>query len=93
MILYLSIIFIATAIIIVFNCLFGGYVFDYNILWVMVATILSVIAEIAIQGLFAFIVHSCPENWFDGNKKIFQVSSKERKFYDFLQIYEFCVFQ
>ena len=85
MVLYLSIIFVAMAIIIVFNCLFGGYAFDNSTLWVILTTTLMVVGEILIQGLFAFIVHSLPNKWFDG-KKFFEVSRKERKFYEKLKI-------
>lgn len=84
MILYLSIIFIATAIIILLNCLLGGL--DYSVWWIIFATILSVVVEIAIQGFFAFIVHLCPNKWFSEDKRFFQVSSKERKFYEKLKI-------
>ena len=72
-------------IIIVFNCLFGGYAFDYSVLWVILTTMLMVIGEIAIQALFAGIIHSLPSKWFDG-KKFFEVSRKERKFYEKLKI-------
>jgi hypothetical protein len=85
MVLYLSIILISMGIIMLFNCLFGGYVFDYNILWVIISTTMCVIVEIALQGLVAFVIHSCPDKWFI-NKKIFNVSNGERKFYDRLKI-------
>lgn len=86
MVLYLSIIFLAMAVIIVTNCLVGGFVFDYSTLWVIVATTLSVIVEIAIQGLFAGVIHALPDKWFGDDKKIFQVSKRERKFYEKIKI-------
>lgn len=73
-------------IIILCNCLFGGYAFDYNVLWVILATTMCVIVEIAIQGLFAFLIHSLPDKMFGNDKKCFQVSKRERKFYDKIKI-------
>jgi len=86
MVLYLSTIGIAMFLIALFNILFGTYAFATSALWVIIAVILSTIIEIAICGIFAGIIHSLPNKWFSNDKKIFQVSRKERKFYEKLKI-------
>lgn len=86
MLLYLSTIFIAMAIIIVLNCVFGGYSFDNYIWWVILSVALSVVVEIIIDLIFAGIIHALPNKWFSKDKKCFQVSRKERKFYEKLHI-------
>ena len=86
MILYLTTILIAMAIIISFNTLFNSMVSGISVFWTICVVTLAVILEIAIDGLFAFIVHSLPSKWFGKDKKFFDVSRKERKFYDKLNI-------
>lgn len=86
MALYLGIIFIAVALITLFNGLFNQALFNCSPILILLITILGVIIEIAIEGLVAFIVHSLPDRLFGKDKKIFAVSKKERKFYDKLHI-------
>lgn len=86
MVLYLSIIFIATTLIAVLNIFCNPMVINYSWWWVVLATVLSVIIEIAIDGIFAGLVHAIPDKYFDPNKKVFEVSKKERKFYEKLKI-------
>lgn len=86
MTLYLSIILIAMAIIISFNTLNNSMVLGFSPFWVMCVVTLGVVVEIAIDGLFAFIIQSLPDRWFNKDKKIFNVSRKERKFYEKLKI-------
>lgn len=86
MVLYLSVIFVCMAIIAMFNIVLGSYAFANSQLWVILAVTLSVILEIAIQGLIAFIVNHLPKKWFAHDKKCFQVSKKERNFYEKLKI-------
>lgn len=86
MLLYLSTIFIAMVIIIVLNCVLGGYAFDNYILWIVLSVTLSVFVEIIIDLIFAGIIHSMPNKLFSKDKKCFQVSRKERKFYEKLRI-------
>ena len=86
MILYLSIVFIAIAAISVLNIFLGSFAFDYSAIWIICAVVLSVIAEIAIQGIIATIVKHMPNKWFAHDKKLFKISKKERNFYEKLKI-------
>lgn len=70
----------------VLNICLGTYDFDNSALWVVVAVVLSVVVEIAISGLFSFIVERSPDKCFNPNKKIYTVSKKEQKFYEKLGI-------
>lgn len=70
------------AIISVLNIVFGTYNFDYSQLWVVLAVVLSTIVEIAISGLFSAITEHAPEKYFTPDKKLYNVSKKEQKFYE-----------
>ena len=86
MVLYLSIVFIAMAVISMLNIVFGSYDFSNYQLWVILAVLFSVVAEIAIQGIIATIVKHLPNKWFTHDKKLFKISKKERSFYEKLKI-------
>ena len=86
MILYLSIIFICMAIISVLNIILGTSFFGYTPWTVIGLVCLSVVAEIVIDLILAGIVSALPNKVFDPNKKCFDVSKKERKFYEKLGI-------
>ena len=86
MILYLSIVFGGSALISLFNILLGTYDFNHSAIWVILAVVLSVIAEIAIQGVVATIVKHMPNRWFSHDKKLFKISKHERKFYEKIKI-------
>lgn len=82
MILYLSIIIIATIAIAVCNILFNPVAMDWAWYWVAIGTVLSTIAEIGIDGLFAALIHAIPDKHFDPSKKCFTVGKRERRFYE-----------
>ncbi|MBQ4542441.1 MAG: hypothetical protein IJA23_06345 [Clostridia bacterium] len=86
MILYLSIVFGGTALISLLNILLGSYNFNHSALWVICAVVLSVIVEIAIQGVVATIVKHLPNKWFSHDRKLFKISKHERKFYEKIKI-------
>lgn len=86
MVLYLSIVFIAMALIMFFNIWLGVPVFEYSPLYVMIAVVFSVVIEIAIQGIIATIVNHLPDKWFTHDKKFFKISKNERKFYEKIKI-------
>ena len=86
MILYLSIVFGGTALISLLNILLGSYDFSYSAIWVICAVVLSVIVEIAIQGVVATIVKHLPNKWFAHDRKLFKISKNERKFYEKIKI-------
>lgn len=86
MVLYLSIVFGAVALISGLNIAFRDFSFNYSAVWVIVAVVLTTILEIAIQGIIATIVNHLPDKWFTHDKKIFKISKKERNFYEKLKI-------
>ena len=86
MALYLTTIIIAVIIITSFNTLFNPMMSQFSPLLVMGMVILGVVIEIAIDAIFAYIVHSLPNRWFAKEKKFFDVSRRERKFYEKLNI-------
>ena len=87
MLLYTLIISIATVIIILANFFIAGNLDLNNLLWLSIDTVTGVIAIIAWDGLMAFIIRrALPMSWFSPGKKIFQVSKKEKKFYQSIKI-------
>lgn len=86
MVLYLSIIFIAMAIISILNICLGTYTFDNYQLWVVMAVVLSTVVEIAISGIFSALTEYTPDKWYKPHRKFYQVSKKEQKFYEKLGI-------
>ncbi len=87
MLLYTLIISIATVIIILANFFIAGSLDLNNLLWLFIDTVTGVIAVIAWDGLMAFIIRrALPMSWFSPGKKIFQVSKKEKKFYQSIKI-------
>lgn len=82
MILYLSIIIISMAIIAIFNIVCNIEIFpNSNPLYVILIVVMAVICEIIIDLILAGIIHSLKDKYFD-NKKFFDVSKKERQFYE-----------
>lgn len=85
MILYLSIIIISMIIITIFNAVFNLQNFSNNVLIVIACVIVATLIEIVIDLILAWIVHSQKDKYFE-NKRFFEVSPKERKFYEKLKI-------
>lgn len=86
MVMYFSIIGVSGFVIALLNILLGTYSFDNSAIWVSLAVVIGIVFEFAIDGLFAGIIHSFPNKWFEKDKKCFQVSKNERKFYEKLKI-------
>lgn len=86
MILYLTVVFVATALIALLNIFLNPMVSLYSWWWIALATVISVIIEIALDGIFAGLVHAIPDKYFDINKKVFNVRKSERKFYEKIKI-------
>ena len=87
MLLYVSVISVATVIIILANFFVSGNVDLNNLLRLSIDTVTGVIAIIAWDGLMAFLIRRLlPISWFTPGKKIFQVSKKEKKFYQSIKI-------
>lgn len=86
MVLYISTIIICMIIISVLNILLGTSTFGYSAGEVIGLVCIGVLIEIVIDLIIAGIVSKCPIKWFDPDKKMYQVSKKERKFYEKLGI-------
>ncbi len=86
MILYFTIITIACGIIMMLN--FAMPIADYpNFpLWSMLVLVLSVVGAFLLDLVCATVVHFMKNAWFDDKHKIFQVSKREKRFYERLGI-------
>ena len=84
MILYLSIILIFVVFLSAINVLCGFNTISQSSTIIII--FLAPVIEIAIDGIFAFIVHLLPESWFGVDNKFYKVSDKERKFYENIKI-------
>jgi glycosyl-4,4'-diaponeurosporenoate acyltransferase len=82
MILYLLIIFGCSLVIAATVALWSGQ--NFLILFGLVA--IGVVFEIAVDGLVATIARLMPAKCADHTKKVYQVSAKEKKFYEKLKI-------
>ena len=82
MILYLTIIFVVSCTVALFNALFASMGAGIAVLH----TALNVVLMVAIDAIVALIVHSVPEEKIDPFKKIFVANNKERKFYEKLGV-------
>ena len=85
MILTFSVIFCAVVLICSFDIIVLSPSMGVSPWFFVFAVIISVIYQFAIDGVFAFIVSKCPNKWFE-NKKFFEVSKKEQRFYEKLGI-------
>ena len=58
--------------------------FNSSLEWhyIILATILFVVASVIIDGLVAFIIRRLPYKWIRSQSKFFNVSKKEVRFYD-----------
>lgn len=86
MVLYLSIVIIATIVIAVANILFNPVAMDWAWYWVAIGSVISTIAEIGINAIFATLIQALPDRYFDPSKNRFIVGKKERRFYEKLGI-------
>lgn len=83
---YLCIISSAVLILILINAILAVTIFNVSF-WVMLdAIIVSVIFVILTDTFFAILIGMFPKKWFDAKKKCFNVSKKEQKFYEKLNI-------
>ena len=86
MVLYICSIVGAMTLIAGFNIWLGTPVFGYSAWFVVLAVVSTTVFQIAIDGLFAFIVNKLPNKWFDEKNKHFVVSKRAVKFYEALKI-------
>ena len=86
MILYGSIIFVCVCLLTGVNAVFAAPRFGVSFWFILGAVLINVVAVIAVDGLFAFLIRRLPEKWFGHERRFFQVSAKEKKFYEKLKI-------
>jgi len=87
MVLYLSIISIATILAAILTIVVNSVqFFSLAALAIFGLSILTVVFEIALNGAVALIIHWLPKSWFLYERKIFKVFKWERKFYEKIQI-------
>lgn len=85
MLLTFSVIGIAMVIICTLDIIFAAPAMNVSPWFFIVAVTVSIVYQFAIDGLFAWVVSKCPNKWFE-NKKFFNVSKKEQRFYEKLGI-------
>jgi glycosyl-4,4'-diaponeurosporenoate acyltransferase len=68
------------------NALFAMPVFEFSIGYIIRSSLLTVVGTIAIDGIFAAVIRRLPEKWFAHDRKFFNVSAKEKKFYEKIKI-------
>ena len=74
MILYCTIIVVCVCLLTAANMIFAAPVFGFGFWFVLRAVLLSVVAVIAVDGLFAFLIRRLPAKWFAHDRKFFSVS-------------------
>lgn len=85
MILYLSVIGIAVVLICGFDILVMCPIMKVSPWFFVLAVLGSVVYQVAVDGLFAFICERIPDKWVK-DKKFFEVSKQEQHFYEKLGI-------
>lgn len=85
--IYFSSIILAAVIVGAVNYFFNFAAFNFNAWNIVLCVVVSLVAVIAIDGLFATLVRwSCPKKWFAVEKEGFAASKKECRFYEKLGI-------
>lgn len=67
------------------DLIFAAPHFGFGFWFALGGVSLNVVLAIAVDGLFAFLIRRMPAKWFSHDKKIFQVSAREKKFYETLK--------
>lgn len=85
--IYFSSIILAAVIVGAVNYFFNFAAFNFNAWNIVLCVVVSLVAVIAIDGLFATLVRwICPKKWFAVEKEGFAASKKECRFYEKLGI-------
>ena len=77
--LYLVIILVGMILISGLNIIFNSFL-DWH--YIILATILFVIASVIVDGIVAFLIRRLPYKWLNSESKFFEVSKKELRFYE-----------
>lgn len=86
MLLVLSIIIGAMTLICSLDIIFASSAMGVSPWFFVMAVCVSTVYQVAVDGLFAFLVNKIPDKWVRG-KKFFNVSKKEQKFYEKLGVH------
>lgn len=86
MIIYIVTIIVGMVLIAGLNIVFNSTFYSLPIYYIILAVVISTVAVIAIDGLFAFLIRRLPKKWFHHDKKCFIVGKRELKFYDAIGI-------
>lgn len=81
--LYYGFIFICMAVIAVLNYFFAAPVYGFDIGFIILAVVISVVAVVVVDLIFAGIVRwLLPRKWFSHEKKRFSAGKRECRFYE-----------
>ena len=81
--IYYSIIVVCMCIISLINIFVGKSIFNFSVEYIIIAVIISTIAVIVVDGVFATLVRrGLPEKWFSNSKTWFCANKTECKFYE-----------
>ena len=86
MIIYSIIIGSTLVFIILFNLLFAIPCYGYDIIFVLKAIGINILAVFLIDAFIAFIIHKLPKKWFNCEKSIFYIYKWERIIYEKIKI-------
>ena len=87
MFLFVMEIVVAGIIVSLFNVFYMPWKFGVNPWLTLLFVWIAVLGEVAINAIGAtFIRRALPKKWFNHEKKVFQVSPKEKKFYEKIKI-------
>ena len=79
MILYGSIIFVCVCLLTGVNAVFAAPRFGVSFWFILGAVLINVVAVIAVDGLFAFLIRRLPEKWFGHERRFFSGFGKGKK--------------
>ncbi len=81
--LYWGLVLICLVLIAALNCFFIAPINEWSVLFVIIATVLSVVAVIIIDGIFASVARwLLPKKWFKAENTRFSANKKKCRFYE-----------
>lgn len=86
MALYLSIIAIAAIILFAVDIIYFMPIMSFSPIYIGVAIIVAIIYQFAVDGLVAFTISKLPNKWFGKDNKLYHVTKKHQKIYEFFGI-------
>ena len=86
MALYMSIVAVGSILLLALDLIIAMPIMGFTPTYITIAIAVSVAYQFAIDAIVAFVICRLPNKWFHKDKKIFAVSKKEQKIYEFLGI-------